>query len=326
MLKREVSGCWDNWVNRFKDELRQYLQAKWDEATEARRQSAVRMWGYRMDRVMELAAQKIWNEWVRYVSTKRRALLRRRLAQRAAAGGARIMVMGIMYARAFLAQHYLLMWKMVTQAESARQKALRQAELKQSDLEATAQKYVTAHVAMALFTFSTKEHWRVIRAMSFNMWAAPVKSKTLAHEIAKDLAKDMAPIAASPAQTRSTKQDGGDAQAQEPPVQADQQAYPCRHEATLGGDQKACTGQVWMRPMEFKRKGKSACALCAKHCGCGRKGCGLERDGQCLRVVNDEVITDEKWCRKERRLVQMEEEDEEDGYGDDNINLDGDDW
>ena len=55
--------------------------------------------------------------------------------------------------------------------------------------------------------------------------------------------------------------------------------------------------------------GSVVCLMCAKWCACGRKDCGtMNEDCTLYRVLNQECTVDAKWCRMEKRLVQMEEE------------------
>ena len=128
MMNKELVLAFEQMVHHFKDDIRNYLQTKWDEATEMRQKVAVKLWGYRMDRAWQMIQQKLYNEWVRFVSTKRRSLLRKRLTQRAAAGGARIMVMGIMYARYALGAYYFCIWVGIAVAEKTKQKAKAQVQ------------------------------------------------------------------------------------------------------------------------------------------------------------------------------------------------------
>ena len=63
-------------------------------------------------------------------------------------------------------------------------------------------------------------------------------------------------------------------------------------------------------------KNAPACELCTKYCGCSRRDCGLEGDEMPNRIIIDQIVEDPKWCKQERRMVQMEEE-EMDDHGDD---------
>ena len=301
MRNKELFMSWDAWYRNYKDGIMDMWRSRWkslqtkhDENIVRRVMSGIRLWCSAWDREWTILQRSMYHEWVKFVATKRRGHLRKRMLSRQRAAGARIMSMMMGSHDAILRKKYLILWAGLAHSSQIRRdgQALAhresvKAEQALTDSLAEAHLVAVTKTAAVLVAAVYHERERFLRTKAFRYWHDPHTGGDRHGRVA-------------PEPTSVTKAEVG------------HKLYHCRHDVHKLGEHSAkCGGMVEMTIKERKalseQGGAVVCLLCAVHCGCGRPGCGEGAEGL-HRVVDGEVRIDEKWCKEQRRWAAMEAE------------------
>jgi len=300
MRNKELCVNWDAWYRNYKEGIMDLWRTRHQNMTQIHERnimrqvmSGVRLWSTSLDREWTLIQRGCYQEWIRFVATKRRGHLRKKMSARQRSAGARMMLMMIGTSDVILLKKYVLLWDSSIKTARLKREGKLTAQRESAQSIAKSTLMAATNAAAALVACAYHERDRHLRYKAFKAWMS-------------------APLAASPSLSRPEAP-------RSPPSglldEGSMNLYECRHQHTTAGeDHGLCGGQVEMSIRDRKSLGMShgsvICETCAKNCGCGRRGCGADPEARqkLYRVIQGDVSVDEPWCKEQRRFAAMEAE------------------
>jgi len=251
---------------------------------EHRQKVAVTMWSRDLNASFLFLQRRFFMEWNKYVATRRRGLLRRRLLLRQHAAGAHLILVLVKNSEKKLQQVYVLMWKFYIASKISRSLNETQAEQRVNSALTACQRRAASCAAACLVIHGNNEILRMRRAHYFIGWA---------------------------------NRQGPEKPMEEEEASKKVNEFPCRHHSFIdssGTTQSGCLGLAILGKDDQTAQRYVVCEACRKWCGCGRSACGQceEAQGQSYRVLNGEPQVDRRWCREQRKQQREEAEESDD--------------
>jgi len=303
MRNKELALQWDCWFKNYKGGILDMWRSKFSKTEEKlvqvrqmnkkkNTECGLRLWVQMDEREWKVVLGRLFQEWTRYIATKRRSLLRNRMSGKQRVIGAHIITMIIHSSQIALKKMYIMLWFSLAQLNRTKRNDEYDGDQRGLALVADAQKQARTSAAAILIAQLIHEVRRAQRRRGFHNWVMLNKAKAATSTdnvvLDSDLLYDKDGI----------------------------RSYPCRHAQKKVGEQAGqCNGVVRMKHAERKKCkiGGVICHACAQFCGCGRSGCGSNNtERKQTRIVDGAVTLDATWCKEQRRWAAMEEEEEDD--------------
>jgi len=246
---------------------------------------AVLLWSKAARQNIIIAQRNFFVEWVRYVSTRTRGKLRRRLRGRLHVAGVIFASLVFQRRKELLLQAFFLLWSKIASRNTLAELLVYEHQQHMQAMLQVANKNAASHAAAALVFIAISDRIRLFQGLSFTLWAHKC---SFVH-----------PNTPSPPSevvlTRYCRHNFRNVH--------DVQLQDDKHEMsyTVG-----CQGVCIVTP-ETK---DTVCEMCSTWCGCGRPGCGTnpESKGKFYRVESGKYVVDGQWCKNERRWSSIADE------------------